>query len=132
LTGTKSSRKNFIEQGLQKDVSDIAKQAGLIFPVFVTIRMWDKCIHWEGKDIVIDDDEKRRLLNVLNNLVYFLRVHRQSSRSNVIYFNVPIEKDNEQGNVMILSHVGPIDAYDQTPCITVMLPEEYSEESEAE
>jgi len=129
LTGKKSSRKNFVEEGLQRDVSDIAKQAGLIFPVFVTQAVWDRCICWERKDVSIGEIEKKRLWKVLNNLVYVLRVHRQSSKSNVIYFNVLIEKSNKRENIMLLSHVGPIDAYDRKPCITVMLSEEYSDES---
>jgi hypothetical protein len=118
-------RQRALDDGLQRDITDISKEAGLFLPVFVTNRVLVDWITNKGNDSNISEDEKRIIKVILSKLVYSLRVHRQTSKSNLIYFNTLIEKDGKNETALLLSLLGPIDSDDQRPCITIMLPEEY-------
>ena len=118
-------RQRALDDGLQRDITDISKEAGLFLPVFVTNRVLVNWITNKGNDSNISEDEKRIIKVILSKLVYSLRVHRQTSKSNLIYFNTLIEKDGKNETALLLSLLGPIDSDDQRPCITIMLPEEY-------
>ena len=113
----------------QKNVSDIAKEAGLLIPVFVTSSVWDNWITPDQKSIEEGDSEKTRAINVINKFLYFMRVHRQTNRSNLIYFPVLLKKDGKEEDVQLMSHLDPLDEEDNRPCITIMTPEEYESES---
>ncbi len=119
------TRKKALEEGSQIDVTDKAKQAGLIFPVFITDTVWNNWITPDQKSRESGQDEKQRFDSLISKLVYFLRVHRQTSRSDTIYFNVSFTKDDKSEDVMFMSKVGVIDTDDPRPCITIMMPEEY-------
>lgn len=121
----KMDRRKALHDGLQRDITDISKEAGLFLPVFITNKVFDSWITNEGNDSNISEDEKRIIKVILSKLVYSLRVHRQTSKSNLIYFNASIEKDGQNETALLLSLLGPIDSDDQRPCITIMLPEEY-------
>jgi len=113
----------------QKNISDIAKEAGLLIPVFVTSSVWDNWITPDQKSIEEGEDEKTRATNVINKFLYFMRVHRQTNRSNLIYFPVNLKKDGKEEDVQLMSHLGPLDEGDNRPCITIMTPEEYESEA---
>ncbi len=113
----------------QKNISEIAKEAGLLIPVFVTSSIWENWITPDQKSIEDGDDEKSRALNVINNFLYYMRVHRQSSKSNLIYFPVKFKKDGDEEEVQLMSHLGPVEEGDNRPCITIMTPEEYDSET---
>ncbi len=113
----------------QKNISEIAKEAGLLIPVFVTSSIWENWITPDQKSIEDGDDEKSRALNVINNFLYYMRVHRQSSKSNLIYFPVKFKKDGDEEEVQLMSHLGPLEEGDNRPCITIMTPEEYDSET---
>lgn len=119
------NRQRALDDGLQRDITDISKQAGLFLPVFITNKVLDNWITNEGHVSNISEDEKRTIKVILSKLVYSLRIHRQTSKSNLIYFNASIEKDGKNDTALLLSLLGPIDLDDQRPCITIMLPEEY-------
>ncbi len=129
MSDMKQTRKEALEEGRQKDLSDLAKEAGLLVPVFITTRVWDKWITPDEEGIKQGENERSRIMNVLNKLLYYIRVHRQTSRSNLIYFPVPLSKEGKQENVQLLSHLGPIERTDNRPCITIMTPEEYDAET---
>ena len=128
MTVNKTDRKKALDDGLQKDITDVSKEAGLFLPVFITNKVWDFWITSE-EDNNISEEDKARIKGLISKLVYSLRVHRQTSKSNLIYFSVSLEKDGENETVLLLSYLGPIDSEDQRPCITIMLPEEYPAES---
>lgn len=113
----------------QKNISDIAKEAGLLIPVFVTTSIWDNWITPDQKSIEEGENEKGRATNVINSFLYFMRVHRQSSKSNLIYFPVKFKKDGLEEEVQLMSHLGPLEEGDNRPCITIMTPEEYESAS---
>ncbi len=113
----------------QKNISDIAKEAGLLIPVFVTSSIWDNWITPDNKSMEEGEDEKARATNLINSFLYYMRVHRQSSKSNLIYFPTKFKKDGNEEEVQLMSHLGPIEEGDNRPCITIMTPEEYQAET---
>lgn len=123
------TRKQAIEEGRQRDITETAKEAGLLVPVFITSSVWDNWIAPEGTGSMTEEDEKRRLRSVLDKLLYFIRVHRLNNKSNLIYFPVPLTRAGKEENVQLMSHLGPLERADQRPCITIMTPEEYDLEN---
>lgn len=123
-TGNRT-RKQALEEGKQRDISETAKEAGLLVPVFITETVWDSWITGGGGGLVTEEDEKRRLRSVLDKLLYFIRVHRLNNKSNLIYFPVPLTRAGKEENVQLMSYLGPLERGDQRPCITIMTPEEY-------
>ena len=123
-------RKKALDDGLQRDITELSKETGLFLPVFITNKVLDNWITIEGNDPNYSEVEKGILKTILSKLVYSLRVHRQTSKSNLIYFNAPIEKDGKNQTALLLSLLGPIDSVDRRPCITIMLPEEYPGEKD--
>ena len=113
----------------QKNISEIAKEAGLLIPVFVTSSIWDTWITPDQKSIEEGEDEKARATNLINSFLYYMRVHRQSSKSNLIYFPTKFKKDGNEEEVQLMSHLGPLEQGDNRPCITIMTPEEYQAET---
>jgi hypothetical protein len=118
-------RQRALDDGLQRDITDISKEAGLFLPVFITNNVLVNWLTNKGNYTNITEDEKGIIKVILSKLVYSLRVHRQTSKSNLIYFNASIEKDGKNETALLLSLLGPIDSDDQRPCITIMLAEEY-------
>ncbi len=113
----------------QKNVSDIAKGVGLLIPVFITSSVWDNWISPDQKSIEEGENEKTRASNVINEFIFFMRVHRQTSKSNLIYFPVTLKKDGKEEDVQLMSHLGPLEEGDSRHCITIMTPEEYESEA---
>jgi hypothetical protein len=113
----------------QKNVSDIAKEVDLMIPMFVTSSVWDNWIAPDQKSIEEGENEKTRASNVINKFIYFMRVHRQTSKSNLIYFPVTLKKDGKEEDVQLMSHLDPLEERDNRPCITIMTPEEYESET---
>lgn len=129
MTADTRTRKQALEEGRQRDISEIAKEAGLLVPVFITSTVWDSWIASGDESANTEEVEKSRLRSVLDKLLYFIRVHRQTNKSNLIYFPVPLAKEGKEENVQLMSHLGPLERADRRPCITIMTPEEYDLES---
>jgi hypothetical protein len=128
MSDTKLTRKQALDEGKQKDVSDTAKEAGLLIPVYITSTVWDNWITPDEEAVKKGENEQTRLRNVMDKLLYYIRVHRQTNRSNLIYFPVPMSKEGKEENVQLLSNLGPVERADNRPCITIMIPEEYETE----
>lgn len=125
MSQDKPTREQEIQEGKQRDVSELAKKAGLLIPVFVTSTVWDTWVTPDELSIKEGENEASRLNNILDKLVYYLRVQRQTNRSNLIYFPVPLTKDGKSEEVQLMSHLGPLDIGVNKPCITIMTPEEH-------
>jgi len=113
----------------EKNISDIAKEVDLMIPMFVTSSVWDNWITPDQKSIEEGENEKTRASNAINKFIYFMRVHRQTSKSNLIYFPATLKKDGKEEDVQLMSHLGPLEERDNRPCITIMTPEEYESET---
>lgn len=129
MSNPTKTRKEALEEGKLKDISDVAKEAGLLVPVYITSSVWDSWITPDDQGIKKGENEKTRLKNMMDKLLYYIRVHRQTNRSNLIYFPVPFTKDGKTENVQLLSYLGPIEKTDQRPCITIMSPDEYEQKT---
>lgn len=113
----------------QKNISDIAKENGLLIPVFVTSSVWEDWVTPDQQSKEAGEDEKSRTGNLINSFLYYMRVHRQTSKSNLIYFPVKFKKGGEDRDVQLMSYLGPIEEGDNRPCITIMTPDEYEAET---
>ena len=131
MTSPKKTRKQALDEGKQKDVSEAAKESGLMIPVFITSEVWDNWIVPDEDSMKSGEDQKVRLKGLLDKLLYFIRVHRQTSKSNIIYFPIPFNKGGEEKTVQLMSLLGPVESADKRPCITIMTPEEYEAEGQA-
>jgi len=129
MSQDKPTREQEIEVGKQRDISEQAKNVGLMIPVFITSTVWDSWVTPDQKSTEQGENESARLNNILDKLVYYMRVQRQTNRSNLIYFPVPLTKEGKSEDVQLLSHLGPLDVGINKPCITIMTPEEYEPQS---
>lgn len=130
MTVHETGRQSLLDSGLQRDISDISREAGLFFTVFITNEVLAKWVTYRGIDSALSEGEKGIIRLIVSKLVYSLRVQRQTSKSNLIYFKTTIEKDGKSEDALLLSVLGPIDEHDQRPCITIMLPEEHPDGSD--
>lgn len=125
MSNEKETRKQALEQGKQRDVSDVARESGLLVPAFITSTVWETWVTPDDEGIKQGENEKTRLRRIIDNLIYYIRVHRQTNKSNLVYFPVPLTRGGKAEDVQLLSHLGPIEQTDNRPCITIMTPEEY-------
>ena len=117
-------RNEALEDGLQIDISDHIKSAGLLIPTYVTKQLWHEVIKLDTTTNDLNTEEDKRLKEVVSKLIYFLRTHRQSSKSNMIYFNVEFSREGEQQDFDLVSNLGVIDDNDSNPCITLFMSSE--------
>src|SRR5262249_51916780 len=114
------SRAQAIEDGVLVDVSEVAGQAGITFPVALTRAVWAKYV--EVPAGVKCQDVAGRLWDVL----WMLRMAiRRSSGGSEIRYSLHVRNTNRAGTpplVQLKALCGPGD--DGEPVITVMLPEE--------
>ena len=125
MSEDRPTREQEVEVGRQRDISEHAKNAGLLIPMFITSTVWDMWVVPDESGKKEGEDVNSRLNNILDKLVYYMRLQRQTNRSNLIYFPVPLSKDGKSEEVQLLSHLGPLDVGVNKPCITIMTPEEY-------
>lgn len=114
------TRADAIADGTLIDVSQVAKEAGINYPVALTTAAWAKCVAVPPG--VACQDEAGRLWDVL----WLLRCAAGGSgRADVLLFGVHVRNDNRAGTppvVPLKALCGPGDSAE--PVITVMLPEE--------
>jgi hypothetical protein len=112
------TRAQAIEDGVLVDVSDTAREAGLVFPVALTRAVFETYVTVPPK--VQAQDEAGRLWDVL----WMLRAGIKASRGGrEIRYQLYVRNDNRRPKLVTLKALcGPGD--DAEPVITVMLPEE--------
>jgi hypothetical protein len=114
------SRAQAIEDGVMINVSAVAREAGIRYPVALTAAVWAHCVAVpEGIEC---QDEAGRLWDVL----HMLRIAIQRSASgDGVGFAVHVRNDNREGTpplVQLWAVCGPGD--DAAPVITVMMLDE--------
>jgi len=124
MTEKRFDRNQALEDGLQIDVSDHLKNTGLLIPTYVTKQLWHEVIKLDTTTNDLNTEEDKRLKEVISKLIYYLRTHRQSSKSNMIYFNVEFSREGEQQDFDLVSNLGVIDDNDSNPCITLFMSSE--------
>ncbi len=121
MTEKRFKRNEALEDGLQIDISDHIKSAGLLIPTYVTKQLWYEVIKLDTTTNDLNTEEDKRLKEVVSKLIYYLRTHRQSSKSNMIYFNIEFNREGEKQNYDLVSYIGVIDNDNSDPCITLFM-----------
>ena len=110
-----------IADGVLVDVSDLAKQAGFIYPVALTRRVWEDCVAWDNAtELVYQDELGGRLWDLLTVM------HRTALECPVPVMHFSILRIPRGGShpvkVDLWALCGPGD--DEKAVVTVMMPDE--------
>ena len=116
------TRAQAVADGFQIEVTKIAEEAGIRFPVFITRGVYEQCVAVPPG--VTGQDEAGRLWDV----VWMLRFAILRSRPGADRLPVALyvrNSDHERARLIkLVATCGPVDIDDPAPAITVMLPEE--------
>jgi len=117
------TRQQAIEDGYLVDISEMAREAGFVFPVAITRAAWEDCVKWD------ESDSKRQTYQDISGRLWdVLWMAKQGARrgGEVIHFQllrVPHGGRVTKPRLTTLKAIcGPSD--DFSPCITIMLPGE--------
>ena len=115
------SRSQAIADGLQVEVSKVAEEAGIRFPVFLTRAVYDSFVSVPTG--VTSQDEAGRLWDVVWMLRFAIRKaqHGQTRLPFALY----VRNDSKAPRLIkLIAMCGPLDIDDPQPAITIMLPDE--------
>jgi hypothetical protein len=115
------TRAQAVADGVQVDVSTVAAEAGIRFPVFLTRSVFDAYVTVPPN--VSGQDEAGRLWDV----VWMLRlaIRKAAQEKNRLPFALYVRNDNRTPRlVKLVAMCGPLDLDDPQPAITVMMPDE--------
>ena len=115
------TRKQAIADGFQVDVSTVAAEAGIRFPVFLTRSVFDAYVTVPPD--VSGQDEAGRLWDVVWMLRFAIRKAAQGHSR--LPFALYVRNDNRAPRlVKLVATRGAFDMDDPKPAITIMLPDE--------
>ena len=115
------TRKQALADGFQVDVSTVAKEAGIRFPVFITRTAVDAYVTVPPN--VSGQDEAGRLWDVVWMLRFAIRKAAQGHSR--LPFALYVRNDNRAPRlVKLVAMCGPLDMDAPEPAITVMMPDE--------
>ena len=115
------TRADAIRDGFLIDVSKPAKEAGWVFPVAVTARVWARCV--EVAPGVSGQDEIGRLWDIL--WMSRQETVRKSAAADTMHFQLHVRNDNRLGMpplVNLKAVCGPGDHAE--PVVCIMFPDE--------
>jgi hypothetical protein len=115
------TRKDALADGVQIDVSKVAREAGLKFPVYLTRAVWENYVR--VPDGVRCQDEQGRLWDVL----WLLRCAARRTSGPEMLFRLHVRNDNRDRTpplVTLKAVCGPRDIDDPSAVITVLMPDE--------
>ncbi len=118
------TRAQAIADGVLIDPGDVAKEAGILWPVAITAEAWADCVAWTDADSErqVYQDQSGRLWDVVYMASHAIRTcKRQSSELSFQMYRVPRDGTSVESELMTLKLiVGPGDAGE--PVITMLLP----------
>jgi len=117
------TREQAIEDGFLIDVSEVAREAGIRFPVAITRTAWADCVEWAEADSKRQtyQDEAGRLWDVL--WMAKLAARRGGSEIHFQLYRIPRGGRGQRPRLTTLKAIcGPGDQGE--PVITIMLPGE--------
>jgi hypothetical protein len=115
------TRKQALADGYQVDVSQVAQEAGIRFPVFMNRTVYDAYVVVPPG--VTCQDESGRLWDLLWKLRWAVSKSRPGQQR--ISFALHVRNDNRGAKLVTLSATcGPRDVDDASPAITILLPGE--------
>ena len=115
------TRAQAVADGVQVEVSKVAAEAGIRFPVFLTRTVYDAYV--TVPESVTGQDEAGRLWDIIWLLRFaIIRSRPGCDRVPVALY---VRNDNQRSRlVKLVATCGPVDFDDPAPAITVMLPTE--------
>ena len=114
------TRAQALADGFQVDVSAVAREAGIKFPVYLTRAVFDSFVAVPAG--VSGQDESGRLWDVLWMLRHGIN---RSAGGPLIKFSLYVRNNNRAAKLVTLKAVcGPLDMDQPDPAITVMLQDE--------
>ena len=115
------TRSQAVADGMQVEVSKLAAEAGIRFPVFLTRSVYDAYVSVPPD--VAGQDEAGRLWDVVNLLKFAIRKAQPGQAR--LPFALYVRNDNRRPRlVKLVAMCGPLDIDDPAPAITVMMPDE--------
>lgn len=113
------TRAQALADGVLRDAGEMAREAGIRYPVALTSAAWEKCVTIPPG--VIGQDEDGRLWDVL----WMFRLAARRAKGSEIRFHLHVRRDNREcvpPLVELKAMIGPGD--DGAPVITILLPDE--------
>ena len=112
------TRKQAVEDGEQVDVSEVAREAGIRFPVYLARTVWGRYVEVPPK--VQGQDEQGTLWDILSMFRW------QAKRGgDLLNFRLYVRNDNRRPRLVTLKATcSANDMEDPQPAITIMLPDE--------
>ena len=115
------TRAQAIADGVQVEVSKVAAEAGIRFPVFLTRTVFDAFVTVPPG--VTAQDEAGRLWDIVWMLHFAIR--KAGNHSSRMPFALYVRNDNRRPKLIkLIATCGPLDMDDPQPAITVMMPDE--------
>lgn len=118
-----------LEEERQFDVSQTARESGLMISVFVTSSVKKEMMEPDPEALARGEDETTRLREILSPLVSSIRSDRKSRKTNIINFSASVTRDGKNREFHVISYLGPVREDSGDPCITLLLPEDLPEET---
>ena len=119
------SRKQALKDGVQIDVTDTARKAGFLYPVFLTASVWSEYVSVpEG---VTSQSKAGRLWDVLIMLHCAMRANANQRDDSELLFRLNVrnsDRARKPSLVTLKAECGAMDFDNPSPCITIMLPDE--------
>jgi hypothetical protein len=114
-------RAQALADGFQIEVTASAREAGILFPVFLTRTVFDAYVTVPSG--VEAQDEAGRLWDILQMLKF--AIHKAQPDQDRLHFALYVRNDNRRPRlVKLIAICGPRDIDEPAPAITIMLPEE--------
>ena len=116
------TREQAIKDGIFVDVSEVAKEAGIKYPVAITTNLYHSHIVPSEKAKALGQDEKGRLWDVLTMFMFTAKHVKDSFMEFEVLFQ---DTPNKHTKVKIWAVCEAMSPTDPRPAINVMLPEDY-------
>ena len=118
-----------IELEKQFEVSEVARESGLMIRIFVTSLLKKEIMEPDSEATARGEDENTRLKEILSPLVSSIRATRKTRKTNLINFTASVTKDGKGQEFQVISCLGPVMKDSEEPCITLLLPEDLPQET---
>jgi hypothetical protein len=114
------SRKEALETGVLIDVSNLASEAGVKYPIAMTCAVWERLVEPDAIALNNGESTSGRLWDIL--FVFALAARR--FEGSTMSFPVCCTINGRTETFSLKAVIGPNDYNDPSPAITIMLPDE--------
>jgi Family of unknown function (DUF6573) len=115
------TRSQAIADGFQVEVSKVAQEAGITYPVFLTRAVYDNYVTVPAG--ITGQDEAGRLWDIVWMTQFAIR--KAQSNQTRLPVALYVRNDNQRARLIkLIATCGPLDIDDPQPAITIMMPDE--------